>query len=250
MRVARSMAARKDRLQRCAVGAGRPTIRGQGYPRQAVRGHLVSCTASQAREASPMNELTEVSMDEPRELGEIRYLVLPDSVSPCLLARMRARLTSHRPSAPYGPSGCTTRDCSTCPTTRPAQQSPSPVPRQSPTTGGSTSTADTAEPVPSLIRRLPANWSSLVPAERHAWSLAPARRRARASSPGRVRPLSGSSRSRLSRVGRRLAAYHPPPVSPWPRTAPSSRRYRRPSVAVTRGRTSLDGRSSDADKRR
>jgi len=137
-----------------------------------------------------MNELTEVSMDEPRELGEIRYLVLPDSVSPCLLARVRwpdvaQAVSALRPEwlydpglfdLPYNPASATVTFA------RAAAIADD---------WGVDILADTAEPVPSLIRRLPANWSSLVPAERHAWSLAPARRRARASSPGRVRPLFG-----------------------------------------------------------
>jgi hypothetical protein len=36
--------------------------------------------------------------------------------------------------------------------------------------------AEPAEGVPSLVRRMPANWSDLTPAERHAWGLEPARK--------------------------------------------------------------------------
>jgi hypothetical protein len=102
--------------------------------------------------------------------AEVQYLVLPDAMNPYLLARVRwpdiaQAISAGRPDwqddpglfdLPYDPSSATVT----------LVQAASIAARW-----GADIFSDTAEPVPSLIRRMPANWSELVPAERRAWSL-------------------------------------------------------------------------------
>ncbi|MGO9148417.1 MAG: PilZ domain-containing protein [Acidimicrobiales bacterium] len=129
---------------------------------------------------------------------EAQYLVLPNSINPYLLARVRwpdvaQAISALRPEwqgdqglfdLPYDPSSVTVTHA----------QAASIAARW-----GAHLPPDTADPVPSLIRRMPANWSNLTPAEKRAWRLElVAGRRASASRTGRSRSLL-RTRSRSSR---------------------------------------------------
>ena len=103
-------------------------------------------------------------------VAEVRYLVLPDSVNPYLLARVRwpdvaQAISMGRPEwqadpglfdLPYDPNS--------------AEVSPAQAASIA-ARWGAHMPSDTAEPSSSLIRRMPANWSDLTPAEKRAWSL-------------------------------------------------------------------------------
>jgi hypothetical protein len=104
---------------------------------------------------------------------EVKYLVLPDVQNPWLLARVRwpdvfQAISPARPywqsdpglfDLPYDPSGV-----------------PISAERAEAIAGewGATLPAEGEGSVgPSLIRRMPANWSRLTPAEKRAWSIGP-----------------------------------------------------------------------------
>ncbi len=109
-------------------------------------------------------------MGEGIELAEVQYLVLPDSVNPYLLARVRwpdvAQAIS--PSIPhwqydpglfdlpYDPASATVTFA------RAASIA---------SNWGADISTDPTEPVPALIRRMPANWSYLSGAEKDTWRL-------------------------------------------------------------------------------
>ena len=109
-------------------------------------------------------------MGEGKQLAEIQYMVLADSVNPYLLARVRfpdvaQAVSAARPEwqhdpglfdLPYDPSSATVTYA------RAAAIAAE---------WGANIALDTTEAVPSLIRRMPANWSNLVSAEKHAWGL-------------------------------------------------------------------------------
>ncbi|MGA3353000.1 MAG: PilZ domain-containing protein [Acidimicrobiales bacterium] len=102
-------------------------------------------------------------------MADVQYLVLPDSVRPYLLARVRwpdvaQAISAGRPywqhdpglfDLPYEPSSATV--------------TPAEAALIAASWGARLS--DPTDPVPFLFRRMPPNWSYLVPAERHAWSL-------------------------------------------------------------------------------
>lgn len=107
---------------------------------------------------------------------EVRYLILADRAAPYLLARVRwpdvaQAITASCPDwlddpglfdLPYDRSSVTVSFAQAA----------------SVAAGwGRQLRAEPATGVPSLIRRMPANWSDLTPAERHAWGLEPVRRR-------------------------------------------------------------------------
>jgi PilZ domain len=108
--------------------------------------------------------------------GEIRYLVLADRAAPYLLARVRWPDVAQAISAscpdwlddpglfdlPYDPGSVTVSFAQAA----------------SVAAGwGRQLRAEPAHDAPSLLRRMPANWSDMTPAERHAWGLEPVRRR-------------------------------------------------------------------------
>src|SRR5271166_907346 len=109
-------------------------------------------------------------MSEGSEAAELQYYVLPDTINPYLLARVRwpdvaQAISAGRPDwqydaglfdLPYDPSSATVT----------LSQATSIAERW-----GAYLLSDTGDSVPSLIRRMPANWSNLVPAEKRAWSL-------------------------------------------------------------------------------
>ncbi|MGA3215823.1 MAG: PilZ domain-containing protein [Acidimicrobiales bacterium] len=114
-------------------------------------------------------------------------MVLPDEIKPYLLARVRwpdvaQAISAGRPDwqedpglfdLPYDPSSVTV--------TRAEATSIAEA-------WGADIDSDTALPALSLIRRMPANWSNLVPAEKRAWSLEYVTGRHRpAPRPGRLR---------------------------------------------------------------
>lgn len=120
----------------------------------------------------------------------VQYLVLRDSTNPYLLARVRWPDVAEAISAgqphwqsdpglfdlPYDPNSAavTTAQASSIAAGWGVQL-----------------TSDPGDPSSSLIRRMPANWSNLVPAERRAWSLDPdAGRRAAAAPKSRSRIVS------------------------------------------------------------
>jgi len=120
-------------------------------------------------------------MGERLHAAELQYMVLSDNTNPYLLARVRwpdvaQAISAGRPDwqddpglfdLPYDPSGVTV--------TRAEAVSIAEA-------WGANIDSDTAFPAFSLIRRMPANWSNLVPAEKRAWSLEFLGRRNRASS--------------------------------------------------------------------
>ena len=109
-------------------------------------------------------------MGDRTEIAEVQYLVLPDSVNPYLLARVRWPDVAHAISAgqsewrfdpglfdlPYDPSSATVTFA------RAASIAAG---------WGASLALDPAEPVPTLMRRMPPNWSNLNRAEKRAWSL-------------------------------------------------------------------------------
>jgi hypothetical protein len=109
-------------------------------------------------------------MGEGTQLAEVQYLVLPDSVNPYLLARVRwpdvaQAISPELPhwqydpglfDLPYDPSSATVTFA------RAASIA---------TSWGADIATDPTEPVPTLIRRMPANWSYLSGAERDTWRL-------------------------------------------------------------------------------
>jgi hypothetical protein len=140
-------------------------------------------------------------MGEATEVAEVQYLVLPDSVNPYLLARVRWPDVAHAISArhpvwqhdqglfdlPYDPSSATVTFA------RAASIAAG---------WGASLAVDPAEPVLSVMRRMPANWSNLVRAEKRAWSLelVAGRRTGRARSFLRT-PKSSHDRSTLEPAG-------------------------------------------------
>ena len=131
------------------------------------------------------------------EVAEVQYLVLPDNGDPYLLARVRwpdvaQAISEGRPEwqgdpglfdLPYDPGSATVTRA----------QAASIAARW-----GANLPLETEDPAISLIRRMPANWSNLVPAEKRAWSLElVAGRHASASRTRRSRSFFGS-RSRRS----------------------------------------------------
>ena len=120
-------------------------------------------------------------MGERLHAAELQYMVLSDNTNPYLLARVRwpdvaQAISAGRPDwqddpglfdLPYDPSGVTV--------TRAEAVSIAEA-------WGANIDSDTAFPAFSLIRRMPANWSNLVPAEKRAWSLEFLGRRNRAAS--------------------------------------------------------------------
>ena len=135
---------------------------------------------------------------------EIQYLVLPDESNPWLLARVRwpdvfQAISAAEPKwrsdpglfdLPYDPSSvAVTPDRAAAIAAEWGAEFPS---------------ADVgAVPGPSLIRRMPANWSELSPAARHAWSIEPDRTKSRF--PARE--------SRSQRWRRRLEGATPAPAN-------------------------------------
>jgi hypothetical protein len=112
---------------------------------------------------------------------EVQYLVLPDPTNPWLLARVRwpdvfQAISAAEPEwlsdpglfdLPYDPSSTAV------------------APEQAAAIAASwgvelPSSDEGAVPGPSLIRRMPANWSELSPAAKRAWSIEPDRAEARA----------------------------------------------------------------------
>jgi hypothetical protein len=121
--------------------------------------------------------------------AEVQYLVLPDGRNPYLLARVRwpdvaQAISAGRPDwqddpglfdLPYDPSSATVT----------LAQAASIA-----ASWGANLHSDPADSATPLIRRMPANWSNLVPAEKRAWSLEfIAGRNASASHAGRFRSL-------------------------------------------------------------
>ncbi|MGO9584249.1 MAG: PilZ domain-containing protein [Acidimicrobiales bacterium] len=102
-------------------------------------------------------------------MADVQYLVLPDTVRPYLLARVRwpdvaQAISAGRPywqhdpglfDLPYEPSSATV----------------TPAEAASIVASWGAQLSDPTDPVPSLFRRMPPNWSALVPAEKRAWSL-------------------------------------------------------------------------------
>ena len=128
-------------------------------------------------------------MGEGKDLAEVQYLVLTDTVNPYLLARVRfpdvaQAVSAARPDwqhdpglfdLPYDPNSATVTYARA--TAIAAEW-------------GANIALDTSEAVPSLIRRMPANWSNLVPAEKRAWGLERAlARRGSAGRKNRLRSL-------------------------------------------------------------
>ena len=121
------------------------------------------------------------------ETADIQYVVLPDSTDPYLLARVRWPDVSQAISAgrPYWQDDPGLFDL-------PYDSSSARVtPGQAASIAarwGAQLISDEARSAPPVIRRMPANWSNLTPAERHAWALEHiAERRARTSPFGRLR---------------------------------------------------------------
>jgi hypothetical protein len=123
------------------------------------------------------------------EPGEVKYLVLADRAVPYLLARVRwpdvaQAITAGRPDWQDDPGLFDL----------PLFQGAVRVTfRQAASVAagwGRHLNRDAADGVPSFIRRLPANWSDLSPAERHAWGIESApRQRASARRVRRLRAL-------------------------------------------------------------
>jgi PilZ domain len=134
------------------------------------------------------------------ERGEVEYLILADRAVPYLLARVRwpdiaQALTAGRPDwlddpglfdLPYNQGAVRV-------TFRQAVSVAAGWGRQL--------SHDAVTGVPSFIRRLPANWSDLSPAERHAWGIESApRQRASARRIRRLRALQAKSGSSAAAV--------------------------------------------------
>lgn len=130
--------------------------------------------------------------------SDIKYLVLPDSANPYLLARVRwpdlaQAISVGRPfwqddyglfDLPYDPSSRTVTEYEAA---------------QIASGWGCSLRFDEAEPV-ALIRRMPATWSDMTPADMRAWALEPADvRGAPVAGPARRHALSGT-RSREKAV--------------------------------------------------
>ena len=111
---------------------------------------------------------------------EVQYLVLPDASNPWLLARVRwpdvfQAISPAEPDwrsdpglfdLPYDPSSVAIApDRAAAIAAEWGAEFPS--------------AEDGAVPGPSLIRRMPANWSELSPAAKHAWAIEPDRSRRR-----------------------------------------------------------------------
>jgi hypothetical protein len=130
----------------------------------------------------------------------VQYLVLSDSTNPYLLARVRWPDVAQAISAgrPDWLDDIGLFDLPTDPSSTPVTLSQA---KEIALAWGAQLHSDATVPAPgpSLIRRMPANWSNLTPAEKRAWSLdlTSARRRAgRAGVGARLRlAVSGSRRS-------------------------------------------------------
>ena len=139
--------------------------------------------------------------------SEIQYLVLPDASNPWLLARVRwpdvfQAISAAEPEwrsdpglfdLPYDPSSVAVGpDRAAAIAAEWGAEFPS--------------AEDGAVPGPSLIRRMPANWSELSPAAKHAWAIEPDRTRRRV--PARE-PRSERWRRRLEGVNQAPGNSHP-----------------------------------------
>ena len=138
---------------------------------------------------------------------EVQYLVLPDASNPWLLARVRwpdvfQAISPAEPDwrsdpglfdLPYDPSSVAVdRDRAAAIAAEWGAEFPS--------------AEDGAVPGPTLIRRMPANWSELSPAAKHAWAIEPDRSRSRF--PARE-PRSERWRRRLEGVSQAPGNSHP-----------------------------------------
>jgi hypothetical protein len=127
------------------------------------------------------------------ETVEIQYLLLTDRAVPYLLARVRwpdvgQAITVGRPYWMGDPG------LFDLPYSQSAVRVTFPQAASVAAGWGRQLTHDAADGVPSFIRRLPANWSDLSPAERHAWGIESApRQRASARRVRRLRSLQAKS---------------------------------------------------------
>ncbi len=153
-----------------------------------------------------------------REVGEVQYLVLPDSADPYLLARVRWPDVAQAISA-----GCPDWLEDVGLFDLPTDPSSTPVTLAQATAiaakwGAQIPSDATVRGVgPALIRRMPANWSNLTPAEKRAWSLESviAKRRVRLGG-ARTR---GDTENTTSRPGRRRSPVHVNGRAPGPSIA-------------------------------
>lgn len=163
------------------------------------------------------------------EATDVRYLVLPDAIKPQMLARVRwpdvAQAIS--PGCPHWQEDIGLFDLPHDPISTPVTRVQAAAIALS---WGANLPSDSTprESGPLLIRRMPANWSNLAPAEKRAWSLE--------SVPG----WSGASRSggadgrapSGSRIGRWLSARTTPGRPSEP--PPSGPEWGTPEPAVAR----------------
>ncbi len=184
---------------------GRRSREGKGSRSPVVGAQVLHALAS----PSPHRD-TRLSGGPEREAPEVQYLVLPDPTSPYLLARVRWPDIAQAISAgrPEWQDDMGLFDLPNEPTS--AIVTPARAASIAAGWGANlTSDATASASGPALIRRMPANWSNLAPAEKRAWSLE-----------GVVAsPLAGQGRSR-----RRV----PAPSGPWPGRWRSLLRRRRP----------------------
>lgn len=138
-------------------------------PRTCSRTNSASESVSTTPRGPSLVNATGFQMGGESEMADVRYLVLPDTVSPYLLARVRwpdvaQAISAERPywqhdpglfDLPYEPSSATV----------------TPAEAASIAASWGARLSDPTDPVPFVFRRMPPNWSNLVPAERRAWSL-------------------------------------------------------------------------------
>ena len=154
------------------------------------------------------------------EATDVRYLVLPDTANPHMLARVRWPDVAQAISAgcPHWQEDIGLFDLPNDPISTPVTRVQAAAIALS--WGANLPSDSTArESGPLLIRRMPANWSNLAPAEKRAWSLesvpgwSAASRNVSAAPAGATgRPVSGS------RIGR----WRPARTTPDRPTEPSS----------------------------
>ena len=102
---------------------------------------------------------------------DIAYLVLPDATNPALLARVRWPdvFQAMSPARPYWQDDPGLFDLPYDPNSTPLSSAEAAA--LAAEWGGRLVSDDTDTSVRSLIRRMPANWSNLSPAEIGAWSI-------------------------------------------------------------------------------